>query len=305
MKKLLLAFSIVGLATTVSLFSQTLIIEENFQEWDETEGVYNILDSCGTYPRSEYMTERYMDILTTSGTEEIGVDLTMVVIKPLCPSRRGYDGGTMTEGLSTGWVQLNKVGDEFNTMDDWEDSYDTIGEFIFGPVPQIDSIRVGHSATGSNRGFRIYLSDDGEDWFRPTEDEFWDGDSQGGAIHTVEIFESDIYVKLTSGFKESDQTNQYTRIHDLWVWGEPGELEIIEDINKTRLTETKITPMGNNTYQLDQDLVYAKAYTVLGRETNIESFDQMIDLNSLTTGVYMVQAWDKAGESYMYKVLKD
>ncbi len=306
MKKLLPLFVIMTLLGTFSVFGQSeLILEENFQLWEPTEGVYSELDSCGTYPPSEYLVTREMDLLTSDGWQTIKAHMVKVVIKPECPSRRVYDsGGTLPAGVSVGWVQLQKITDEFNTVENFDLTADTIGELVFGPIPQIDSIYISHSATGSKRGFRIYTSPDGEYWERPTDLEFWDcADCQAGDSNVIEIFENDVYIKITSGFADdTDKTSQYSRIHDIRVWGTPG---VFQSIENPALSETrKILYLGDNKYQLDTELTRASVISILGKETRIRKTDNMLDLSSLAPGIYIIKAENSQGTIYVEKVYK-
>lgn len=306
MKRILLALTVLAFIGFTSTYGQSeLIIEENFQMWDGTEDFEP--DTCGNGEVTEYKVTREMDIVTSTGLEQINVKMTMVAIAPECDSRRVYDGGgTLPEGVSTGWVQLKKLSGDFdyNNLVDWELSEDTIGEFIFGPIPQIDSIRVSHSATGSNRGFRIYTSFDGEDWDRPTEEEFWGGsDCQAGDVNTVIIDESDVYIKFTAGFKQSDSTSQFTRLHDLKVWGEPGVLEV--GIERSESKNLKIRSLGDSKFKIADDIENVKVYNTVGRLIyRINDHSSIIDLSSFASGIYIIRARDMQGKEFAEKVYR-
>jgi len=305
MKKNLLLLTVILFAGIATAFGQTLIIDENFQLWDPTEDLHaDPLDSCWVVAQEDTV-YREMDVVTSSGLEQITVTMIKVRIAPDCDSRRGYDGGANTEGVTTGWVELNKLQDDYANVNDWELSADTIGQFIFGPIPQIDSIRFAHSATGSQRGIRIYFSFDGENWERPTDDEFWDcADCQAGAVNTVEIFESDVYIMFTSGFKMSDGTSQYSRLHNIEVWGTPGEIDRT-GIHDKKVESLIFEALGDNKYQIKGEINKIQLFNTLGGIVDIMSGDtDVLDLSPLTSGIYIIRATDKQGVEYMQKVFK-
>jgi len=235
MKKLLLSITMLTIVGLMGIFAQsTLIISENFQGWEPT--LDTDPETCSGGVQHEYDIERNLRLVTAGDTVDLPVTLYKAGIAPECESKRierADPPGSIENppGVTTGWVSLAKISGA--TIDDIEFSPDTIGEFIFGPVPQIDSMRFAHSATGGSRGLRVYISSDGINWIRPTEDEFWDGDdSQAGDINSVELYETDVYVKFASGFKMSDNTSQFSRLHNLDIWGIPGTISSNRGISK-------------------------------------------------------------------------
>lgn len=307
MKKNLLALAVILFAGITTVLGQNeLIIDENFQLWESTEDLKpDPEDSCWVVAQEDTV-YRELDIVTSSGLEQTTVTMIKVRIAPDCDSRRQYDGsGTNTEGVTTGWVELNKLQGDYANINDWELSEDTIGQFIFGPIPQIDSIRFAHSNTGSQRGIRIYFSFDGENWERPTDDEFWDcDDCQAGAVNTVEIFESDVYIMFTSGFKQSDGTSQYSRLHNIEVWGKPGELDRT-GIHDRKVGSLNFVALGDNKYQIKGEIDNIQLFNTLGGLVNIVNANtDIIDLSPLSSGIYIFRATDKQGVEHIQKVFK-
>ncbi|MBN1414893.1 MAG: T9SS type A sorting domain-containing protein [Bacteroidales bacterium] len=271
----------------------TLIISEDFQDWEATEDTDPSTCSAGVV--IEASLTRSLTLTVSSGTIEIPVTLIKCGIAPECESRRIEDGGATENlpGVTTGWVLLNKL--DGYTISDYLTSPDTIGEFIFGPVPQIDSIRFAHSNTGGNRGIRIYKSSDGETWERASEDEFWDGDDcQLGDVNTVEINATDVYIKFTSGFKMSDETSQYSRLHNIDVWGIPGDVNYV---NNTEMDMLNIYPVPANDFiivKLAADDVNSELQIidVVGRTVYSRVVDRQtssIDISNLKSGMYFIQ----------------
>ncbi len=307
MKKLLLAITMLTIIGIMGVNGQsTLIISENFQEWQATEDTDPSTCSAGVV--IEDSITRSLTLTTSTGTVEIPVTLIKCGIAPECESRRIEDGGATVNlpGVTTGWVLLNKLNGA--TIADYMTSTDTIGEFIFGPVPQIDSIRFAHSATGGNRGIRIYKSTDGVIWERASEDEFWDGaDDQLGDVNTVAINETDVYIKFTSGFKQSDETSQYSRLHNIDVWGVPG---VVNNIDETKTDMLSIYPVPAKDFiiiKLAADAVNStlQIIDVLGKTVYSGIVDKQtsrIDISNLKSGTYFIQIKHN-GQKYVKQLM--
>ncbi|MBN2272971.1 MAG: T9SS type A sorting domain-containing protein [Bacteroidales bacterium] len=294
MKKFLLSIAVLTFIGMMSVNGQsTLIISEDFQDWEATEDTDP--DKCSAGVVIEASLTRYLTLTVSSGTIEIPVTLIKCGIAPECESRRIEDGGATENlpGVTTGWVLLNKL--DGYTIADYLESPDTIGEFIFGPVPHIDSIKFAHSATGGNRGIRIYKSSDGETWERATEDEFWDGDdSQLGDVNTVEINATDVYIKFTSGFKMSDETSQYSRLHNIDVWGIPGDVSYVNYTETDMLNVYPVPAKDIVVVELTEDVVNSELQiidvlgkTVLSRVVDGQTLT--LDISSLNSGMYFIQ----------------
>jgi hypothetical protein len=306
MKKLLLTIAVLAIVALIGVFGQALpIISENFQEWEPTEDP--VPDTCKAGYVMEYDITRPLTIETSSGDEEIQARLYQVVIRPECDSRRIDDdpsGNTKNlPGVTTGWVMLNKLTDgdpDFDlftvTMENMDESPDTLGEFIFGPIPQIDSIVFAHSNTGSKRGIRVYKSTDGESWENASpEDEFWDGDDcQLGDVNTVIINETDVYIKFTSGFKMSDSTSQFTRLHNIDVYGTPGELSSINNIKTDMLSVYPVPASNTINIKIPTQLInsHIHVYNILGELIYTEAIKEKttrIPVRSWSAGIYLIQ----------------
>ena len=300
MKKLLLSITMLTIIGMIGVDGQsTLIISENFQEWEDTEDLNP--DTCWKGYVFDYVIYRELSLVTSTRTAEIPVTLYMCVIRPECDSRRvqrAEPPGSIPNfpGVTTGWVLLNKLTDEFNTIENFELSSDTLGEFIFGPVPQIDSIVFGHSATGGGRGIRIYKSTDGETWENTSpDDEFWDAaDCQLGDVNSVVIDESDVYIKFTSGFDEGDKDSQFARLHNIDVWGVPG---VLNNINNTKIDKFNIYPLPAKDFiivELAEEAVNSEMQIIdiVGKTVYSSVVDRQtsrIDISNLNNGIYFIQ----------------
>jgi hypothetical protein len=272
--------------------SSTLIISEDFQDWDPTEDTD--LTDCEAGLIHETENTRQMELTIVGGTIDIDVTLIKAGVSPDCDTKRAErDGTESTEGVTVGYVSLSKIVEET----------DTIGQFIFGPIAQIDSIRFGHSATGSNRGIRIYKSSDGETWERATEDEFYDAtDSQAGDVNSVVIDATDVYIKFTSGIK-SDGSSQHSRLHNIDVWGIPGVIEV-NAINAQSKNSLNVYSIGGDLFNVEGEYAALQVINITGVVvySQINLNNNMIDLSANPPGIYMVRAKDKSGQLFAKKI---
>lgn len=296
MKKLITFLLLTVLTGGIYSFGQSseLIISEDFQDWEPT--VDSNEADCEDGLQFETENIRQMELTLVGATENINVTLIKCGISPECDSKRfERDGTPSTEGITVGYVALSKI----------EAETDTIGQFIFGPIPHIDRIVFGHSATGSNRGIRIYKSSDGETWERASDDEFYSGtDSQAGEVNEVTMDETDVYIMFTSGIKQSDGTSQHSRLHNIEVYGIPGEPIAVAGPQKAE--SVSIIPAGSGLFRLEGEIsmvsVYsttgALVYSMKGNSLNI------MDLTGVPEGIYIVQTRDKSGQLFVTKILR-
>jgi hypothetical protein len=192
-------------------------------------------------------------------------------------------------------------------MENMEESPDTLGEFIFGPVPQIDSIVFAHSNTGSKRGIRIYKSSDGETWENASpDDEFWDGeDCQLGDVNTVVIDATNVYIKFTSGFKQSDLTSQFSRLHNIDVYGTPGTLSY--NVDKIRQPDVKIYyNNGSDLLIVNGKVNTINIYDPLGKliRTVQEKDISSVNISDLRRSLYIIEAFDDENNRIVEKIIK-
>ena len=295
MKRILSILIIIFSSGTLVTFAQTstLIINENFQEWEGTEDTDPTDCESGLVHEAENV--RQMELTLDGGTVNIDVTLIKCGISPDCDTKRfERDGTPSTEGVTVGYVSLSKIVEET----------DTIGQFIFGPIHHIDSIRFGHSATGDNRGIRIYKSTDGETWERASEDEFYDSeDSQAGDVNTVVLDDTAVYIKFTSGIKKSDGTSQHSRLHNIEVWGIPGEMPSAIEPEKTEAF--RIYPISSGLFQIEGDIYVLTLYSTAGiimYSTRMND-TKSIDLSALPKGIYIVNAKGRTGQIYARKIV--
>jgi hypothetical protein len=298
MKKQLLFIICMLLAGSMGMFGQSqVIIEENFQKWDESEEIV-APDSCETGFFHHPELTGTLELKTSTGMQDITVTMIKCAVAPECETKKG------PSAVSAGYVSLAKI--DGLTKGNLATTVDTIGQFIFGPVPQIDSIRFGHSATGNNRGIRIYKSNDGVNWEWATDDEFWDFDTQTGMYSTVAINEEDVYIKFTSGFKKSDETSQYTRLHDLIVYGVPGEVQV--GIEKVRNNDIQIKPLSlSGSYQFSGQIEQVKVYNTLGSAIAVDynKGSNVVSFSNAPKGIYIIKVESNNGYVKTLKVFKN
>ena len=269
------------------------IIYLDFQDWTATEGAqYDPPDSCeGDYP----------DLIT--GPEKISIDyetgghgqvtLVKYYVSPLCNCKK-VNRGDLTEcglDITTGWVALAKV----------EEETDTIGEFILPKLSNVTAIAVGFSCTGSNRGFRLYAStDDGVSWGDPIGGEHWEADAQTGVLIEEAINMDDVILKITSGTKD-DGTSQYTRLHNVEVWGVPGWQETgVSDPHPGSLS---IYYRAGKGLVIDGEVKAVSVYDITGRllRESHDSGSRIMTLPELSDGVYFARVTDPRERVYTRK----
>lgn len=296
MRKLFTFLFLALLAGTLCTFGQsTLIIEEDFQNWDPTEDTDPADCEAGLVHETENV--RQMELTIVGGSVDIDVTLIKAGIAPDCDTKRfERDGTASTEGVTVGYVSLSKT--ELET--------DTIGQFIFGPIPQIDSIRFAHSATGSNRGIRIYKSADGETWERASDNEFNESaDSQAGDVQTVAIDATEVYIMFTSGVNtDNPPVSQHSRLHNIEVWGVPGEITSVET---PQVADLLIYPEGSGLFRIEGEYTQLMIYNTVGTivYSQVGSNLNTIDLSGTAKGVYIVRAMDNSGQVFVRKILNN
>ena len=297
MKRIFTYLFVALLAGTLCTYGQsTLLIDEDFQSWEPTEDTDP--DDCEAGLVHEAENVRQMELTVTEGTVDIDVTLIKAGIAPDCDTKRfERDGTASTEGVTVGYVSLSKT--ELET--------DTIGQFIFGPIHQIDSIRFAHSATGSNRGIRIYKSSDGETWERASDNEFNDSpDSQAGDVQTVAIDATNVYIMFTSGVNmDTPPVSQHSRLHNIEVWGVPGGGYVgVESPQQADLT---IHSMGSGLFRIEGDCTALVIYNTVGAVVYSQAGNNLstFDLSEVPKGVYIVQARDRSGQLFVKKILNN
>ena len=301
MKKILTYLFLTILTSSIGVFGQSseLIISDNFQEWEASQEIV-IPDSCEAGYEHPPELSGTLQLLTASGNVEIPVTLVKCSVSPECGSKKE------PSDVSIGYISLMKMdGKSISDLviEDYGSDVDTLGQFIFGPIPQIDSIAFEHSATGSERGIRIFKSTDGIAWERATEDEFNDGSSQNGVTHSVAIDEEDVYIKFTSGFKV-DETSQISRLHNLMVYGVPGE---VVAINTQKAESLSVYPVGSGLFRVEGEFSALTIYNISGTivYSRTGDIDNSIDLSGVPGGVYIVQARNRYGKLFVTKILRD
>jgi hypothetical protein len=279
--------------------SSELIISDNFQEWEASQEIV-VPDSCEAGYEHPPELSGTLELLTASGTVDIPVKLIKCSVSPECGSKKEPSNVTI------GYISLMKMDGKSMSdlvIEDWGSDVDTLGQFSFGPIPQIDSIVFEHSATGSERGIRIFKSTDGTVWERATEDEFNDGASQNGVTRKVDINEEDVYIKFTSGFKV-DETSQISRLHSIMVYGVPGE---VVAIHAPEVENLSVLPLGSGLFRIEGEFNALNVYNTIGAKvyTRTGAIEGNIDLSGVPSGIYIVHAQDRSGKIFVSKILRD
>lgn len=301
MKRLPTYLFLTILTSSMYVFAQSseLIISDNFQEWEASQEIV-APDSCEAGYDHLPELSGTLELLTASGNVDIPVTLIKCAVSPECGSKKE------PSNVSIGYISLMKMPDKTMSdlvIEDYGSDEDTLGQFIFGPIPHIESITFEHSATGASRGIRIFKSTDGSVWERAILDEFNDGDSQNGMTRTVDINEEDVYIKFTSGFK-IDETSQISRLHSLMVYGVPGE---VVAINAQKAESLSVSSIGSGLFSIEGEFKALTVYSTIGEVIYSKTGDieNSIDLSGVAKGIYIIRAQDRSGQIFVTKIVRD
>ncbi len=289
---LIFIFSLLAVFYAANAQTEETIIFLDFQDWEASPGVKSDpLDSCELGAPTITGPNKVLINYETGGSGE--VTLWKYFVSPVCECKHmNRDGTACGIDITPGWVNLGKQ----------PNPEDTIGQFILPKLSNVTKIEVGFSCTGDGRGMCIYAStDDGETWGDPIGGEHQDG-NQDGVFATEDINMDNVIIKLTSG-TSADGTSQFTRIHNVEVWGVPGGPETgVSDIRATGINAYYTPGRG---LVIEGDVMSVAVYDITGRRL-VESFEsgtQTIPLPSLANGVYFVKAFDRDNKVYTQKFL--
>jgi len=291
---------ILGFLVAVNAQEPELIIEENFQDWPETDRADPDADPNDLNAWCEQTLflpgpDDFDIYYLTGGKGKI--TLIKYQLSPFCSTKKfNRDGIEPTEGVSEGFVGLMKVSEET----------DTIGQMYLPKLSNVTKIWFTFSCTGSNRGVRIYHSlDNGETWENTAGYEILaTGDAQMGDWFEIEDLDlNDVIIKFTSGVDVSD-VSQISRIHDVQVWGVPGSKETGMDIREiAEITARYIPGTG---LVLEGNIASVKIFDLTGRlvrESEIMG-NQTLQIDNLSDGVYILQAFDAESRVLNKKFMK-
>ncbi len=297
MKKHLPVFLWLFFMLAYSGYAQTeeLLIDLDFQDWEASPGVQSDPpDSCEVGVPNITGPDTVIINYETGGSG--AVTLWKYFVSPLCNTKYVNRGDQAENNIdvTTGFVSLGKAPNEG----------DTVGQFILPKLSNVTVIEFAYSCTGSGRGVRIYSSiDDGETWEGPIGGEHILAGVQGGEFATEDINSDNVILKITSGLKD-DGTSQYTRIHNIQVWGVPGGVETgLSDIKASGITAYYAAKEG---LVIKGDVKSVFIYDITGRLMikSLEAGNQTITLSSLSNGIYFVKANDRENRVYTRKFIK-
>lgn len=301
--KNILTLSFVLLAGIVCAQAQDaeLIIDEDFQTWTATEGVKSDpADSCENSVPNILGPDQY-DLSYETGGSGL-VTLIRYVISPECNSKRVNQGESASNAIdvTTGWVRLAKHNAET----------DSIGEMWLPKLSNVSELEFGYSCTSSDRGIRLYTStDDGVSWEGPwTMDgpgvgEIIGSDTKLGEMYVLDINRDNVILKFTSGV-DLDGNTQFTRIHNIKVWGVPGGAETgLGEKDAASIISYYATGIG---LVIKGEVSSVSIYDLGGRMVaqSYQAGDQVIDLSEQSDGTYIMKAKDMNQNTLTRKFLK-
>ncbi|MBN2697204.1 MAG: T9SS type A sorting domain-containing protein [Bacteroidales bacterium] len=301
-KKSFLFFAalMMGLFVIVSAQDPELIIDENFQDWPETErsDPDATLEDLNAYCEQTLMLPGpdEFDIYYLTGGSGV-VTMIKYQISPDCGTKKyNRDGIEPTEGVTIGFIGLMKVSEET----------DTIGQMYLPKLSNVTKVWFTYSCTGSNRGIRIYHSlDNGETWENTYGEEILpEGDAQMGQVVEIDGLDlNNVLIKFTSGVDNSD-VSQISRLHDLKIWGVPGGPETGMDIHEVAdITAKYVQGTG---LILNGPVESVRIFDLTGRlvEESGVAGNQILSLDHLSDGVYIITAVDRESRLFNQKFLK-
>jgi hypothetical protein len=266
-----------------------LIIDEDFQTWPATEGVKSDPpDSCENSIPSITGADLYDLPYETGGSGQ--VKLIKYAISPECNTKRVNQGEAAQNAIdvTTGWVRLDKLNSET----------DSIGEMWLPKLTNVTDIEFGYSCTSSDRGVRLYTStDNGETWEGPwTADgpgvgEIIGSDTKLGEMVELSLNRDNVIIKFTSGV-DYDGNTQYSRIHNIKVWGVPGGPETgLEQVSPPTVLAHYVQGTG---LVIKGEVIYFGIYDLHGRLVyeSYQGGDQVVDLSDHPDGTYVLTMED-------------
>lgn len=277
-----------------------LIIDEDFQGWPATEGV--VSDPPADCESFNHIAgpDKFDLFYETGGSGK--VSLIKYLISPECNSKRVNQGESASNAIdvTTGFVGLTKTQEEG----------DTIGEMLLPKLSNVTEIEFGYSCTSSDRGIRLYTStDDGTTWEGPwTIDgpgvgEIIGSDTKLGEMVVLPVNLDNVILKFTAGV-DSDGVSQNSRIHNIKIWGVPGAHETgIEDAVSNTIFASYV---GGTGLVVRGEILSLQIYNLEGKKVfeSFKSGDQIIQMEDLPDGIYLLNAEDRQQKTFTKKFLK-
>lgn len=302
MKKFLLSLSLAAFLGGITVFSQeTLIIDEDFQDWPATEGVVSDPPAdCESFNHIAGPDEYDLGYVTGGSGK---VTLIKYLISPECNTKRVNQGEVAENQIdvTTGFIGLTKTSEEG----------DTIGQMYLPQLSNVTRIEFAYSCTSSDRGVRLYTStDEGATWEGPwTQDgpgigEIIGSDTKLGEYVSLNINRDNVILKFTSGI-DLDGVSQNSRIHNIKIWGVPGSHET--GIDQFRAAGPRIYYTSGAGLVIEGEVASLGIYDLAGRKV-FETFDagnRTLDLSGISGGIYVVKAMDLDDRLITHKFIKD
>ena len=117
-------------------------------------------------------------------------------------------------------------------------------------------------------------------------------------------------LNLLRGSSRSDQTSQFTRLHNIDVWGVPGVVNSVENTTKNDILNIYPVPAQDFiVIKLAEEAVNSELQIIdaAGKTINRRVVDQQtssIDIGNLNSGIYFIQIThngEKYGKQFMVK----
>ncbi len=198
MKTLKFLVSAVLISFSSAICAQAVVIDENFQSFKE-QGWRN--DTICGFKKLD--SKAKFKVTQTYNGNKVEYTFISCGIAPTCETKKS----PMTEGVTKGYVEVNKKG----------------GEMLINEQKYISTIEIGASATGDERGYALYKSVKGGEWVKVGEYLGIKGesiDAQYGFFNKITINESDVALKFVPTLCGKDEKAlQVFRIHNIKAYG--------------------------------------------------------------------------------------
>ena len=187
------------LAVGMSVFAQSVVIDENFQSFKE-QGWKNDT-TCGF---KKVDSKASFKVSKAYNGNKVEYTFNKCGVAPTCEVKKTPS----KEGVTKGYVEVNKKE----------------GELIISEQPFISKIEVAASAAGDGRGYALLKSVKGGEWVKVGEyigNKSAGADAQSGFVNTIIINESNVSLKFvaTMGESKDGPALQNFRIHNIKAFG--------------------------------------------------------------------------------------
>lgn len=200
MKNLKLIISVLALTFAASSFAQKVVIDENFQSFEEKGFKKAESSECSAKKvdsKAKFKVEKEYD------GNKVEYIFTKAAVTPTCEAKKT----PMNDGVTAGYVDIRKDG----------------GEMSISEQKYISTIEIAASATGDVRGFALMKSVKGGEWVKIGEyigSKAEGADAQYGFVAKATINEADVALKFVPTMcGKDDQALQNFRIHNIKAMG--------------------------------------------------------------------------------------